>query len=114
MIIDLVLDFVLCFQHFLVLKFRSLTCDFDKDIEEARLYISGLGFYRAYLDGECLNYLHLSVPQTNYFQRVYYDTYDITEIFANSDTHVLAIEVFQKSSSSHLSSWEMAFSIHYL
>ncbi|KAH3766065.1 glycoside hydrolase family 78 [Pelomyxa schiedti] len=59
----------------------------------ARLYISGLGFYRAFIDGQLVNPLRLDVPQTNYFKRVFYDTYDLTTVISLATKHVLGIEL---------------------
>jgi alpha-L-rhamnosidase len=49
------------------------------NIVSARLYISGLGYYQAYLNGEKVGDHVLDPVKTRYDKRVKYVTYDITE-----------------------------------
>jgi alpha-L-rhamnosidase len=48
-------------------------------IESARLYISGLGYYEAYLNGQKIGDHVLDPMLTHYDRRVKYVTYDVTE-----------------------------------
>ncbi len=50
----------------------------DKEIESARLYISGLGYYESYINGERVGDRFLDPGQTDYKKMVLYSTYDIT------------------------------------
>ena len=51
-----------------------------KTISRARLYISGLGYYEAYLNGSKVGDHVLDPLWTNYAKRVFYSTYDVTEL----------------------------------
>ncbi|MGD1894253.1 MAG: family 78 glycoside hydrolase catalytic domain [Cyclobacteriaceae bacterium] len=53
--------------------------DGNQPIEKARLYISGLGYYEAELNGEKVGDQVLDPGWTNYGQRVLYSTYDVTD-----------------------------------
>jgi len=50
------------------------------DIKKARLYISGLGYYEAYLNGQKVGEHVLDPGWTNYGKEVLYATYDITQL----------------------------------
>lgn len=52
----------------------------DKPIARARLYISGLGYYEAYLNGRLVGDSVLDPAWTSYENRVYYATYDVTSM----------------------------------
>ena len=52
----------------------------DKQIEEARLYISGLGYYEATINSERVGDHFLDPGWTNYSKRVLYSTYDVTDL----------------------------------
>lgn len=52
------------------------------NIVSARLYISGLGYYQAYLNGEKVGDHVLDPVKTRYDKRVKYVTFDITELLA--------------------------------
>jgi len=54
--------------------------DVNKKIKSARAYISGLGFYELYLNGSKVGDHVLDPGQTDYEARVFYVTYDITEM----------------------------------
>jgi alpha-L-rhamnosidase len=49
-----------------------------KDVESARIYISGLGYYELYINGERVGDRLLDPGQTDYKKMVLYSTYDIT------------------------------------
>jgi alpha-L-rhamnosidase len=56
------------------------TFEFKDNIKNARLYISGLGYYEAYLNGKKIGDHVLDPGWTNYGERVLYETYDITRL----------------------------------
>ena len=51
----------------------------QKPIAEARCYISGLGYYQLYLNGEIIGKSSLNPGFTDYSKRILYNTYDVTE-----------------------------------
>jgi len=51
----------------------------EKRIKRARLYISGLGYYEAHLNGRRIGDHILDPGWTSYRKRVFYSTYDITD-----------------------------------
>ncbi len=51
----------------------------DKKIKKATLYVSGLGYYEAYLNGGKIGNRHLDPAWTNYDKRVLYSTFDVTD-----------------------------------
>ena len=57
---------------------------------EARLYISALGLYEAFLDGRRVGDIELAPGYTQYRARVQYQAYDVTSL-ARPGRHVLAV-----------------------
>jgi alpha-L-rhamnosidase len=55
------------------------------NIKKARLYISGLGYYLSYLNGKRIGDHELDPGWTDYADRVYYSTYDVTELIRAGD-----------------------------
>ena len=53
--------------------------ELDKSIRKARLYISGLGYYEAYLNGNRVGDYVLNPAWSVYSKRVYYNCYDVTK-----------------------------------
>ncbi len=53
-----------------------------KDIKSAKLLITGLGFYEAFLNGKRVGDHVLSPAKTQYRHQVLYDTYDVTEMLS--------------------------------
>lgn len=51
----------------------------SKPIRQARLYISGLGYYEAFLNGQRVGDHLLDPAWTMYSKRVFYSTYDVTD-----------------------------------
>ncbi|KAJ5652975.1 hypothetical protein N7507_010401 [Penicillium longicatenatum] len=49
-----------------------------KSISSARLFITGLGVYEAFINGVRVGDLQLAPGWTTYSERVFYDTYDVT------------------------------------
>ena len=63
-----------------------------KKIEEAVLYVSGLGHYTFRLDGEALDDRFLAPGWTLYSKTCYYNTYDLTDYLKKGE-HVLGFTV---------------------
>lgn len=53
-----------------------------KEITKARVYITGLGFYSLFINGDRVGEDDLAPAWTNYEKTVFYDTYDITSALA--------------------------------
>ncbi len=51
----------------------------SREVSRARLYITGLGYYEASLNGERIGDVLLDPGWTNYAKRILYSTYDVTE-----------------------------------
>jgi len=51
----------------------------NKKVKKARLYISGLGYYEARINGKKVENVFLDPAWTNYSKRVFYSTFDITK-----------------------------------
>jgi alpha-L-rhamnosidase len=64
----------------------------QKELKEARLYISGLGYYEAYLNGKKVGDHLLDPGWTQYAKTVYYAAYDVTESLQNGD-NVLGVQL---------------------
>ncbi len=67
---------------------RYLRKDFAlKDgVSEARLYVSGMGVYSAYLNGQEIAPEELLKPTLSWYsKRVYFNTYDVTEMLQQGD-----------------------------
>jgi alpha-L-rhamnosidase len=56
------------------------TFHIDKKIESARLYITGLGYYEAFINGKRIGDHVLSPAKTQYRHQILYDTYDVTNL----------------------------------
>jgi alpha-L-rhamnosidase len=59
-----------------------------KKISRARLYIAGLGYYEAYLNGERVGDHLLDPGWTTYSERVLYSTYDVTDMLAAGENAI--------------------------
>ena len=59
-------------------------------VQRARLYITGLGYYEAYLDGEKIGDRVLEPGWTNYGKRTLYSVYDVTDQLG-AGPHVLGV-----------------------
>lgn len=62
-------------------KFRA-----DGAVEKARLYVTGLGLYEAYLNGNKAGDDYLAPFCNDYRERIQYQTYDITESIQKENT----------------------------
>ena len=56
-----------------------------KPVKQARLYITGLGYYEASINGNRIGDHLLDPGWTNYSKRVYYSTYDVTGQLRDGD-----------------------------
>ncbi len=59
----------------------------DKEIATARLYMTGLGVYESYLDGQKTSDEYLAPGITAYDQWIQVQTYDVTEQLKTAGTH---------------------------
>lgn len=50
----------------------------EKTVKKARLYITGLGYYEAYLNGNRIGNSVLGPAWTNYSKRIFYSVHDVT------------------------------------
>ncbi len=58
----------------------------EKEVAEARLYISGMGVYSAYINGAEVAPEELLKPTLSWYsKRVYFNTYDVTEMLQRGD-----------------------------
>jgi len=64
----------------------------QKDVRSARLYVTALGSYRAFLNGQRIGDDVLTPGFTDYSQRVEYQTYDVTSLVSRGG-NVLAAEL---------------------
>ncbi len=58
--------------------FKSFSC--PKNVSKARVYITGLGLYEAYLNGKKIGEDYLAPFVNDYRERIQYQTYDITSL----------------------------------
>ncbi len=56
-----------------------------KDVKKARLYISGLGYYEAYVNGSRVGDNVLDPGWTDYEKKVLYSVYDVTDLLKNGE-----------------------------
>jgi len=55
------------------------------NIKRARLYISQLGYFLSYINGKRIGDHELDPGWTDYADRIYYSTYDVTGVIQNGD-----------------------------
>ena len=70
---------------------RYLRKDFalNGEVTDARLYVSGMGVYSAYLNGTEIAPEELLKPTLSWYsKRVYFNTYDVTEMLNNGDNAI--------------------------
>ncbi len=60
----------------------------EEKIDKAMLYISGLGLYEAYLNGEKIGDQVLAPTPTDYSKSVKYNTFDVTDLLISGDNAV--------------------------
>ena len=62
------------------------------DIDKARLYISGLGVYSAYINGAEVGMTELLKPTlSDYTRRIYFNAYDVTDIVREGDANAVGV-----------------------
>ncbi|ETY72515.1 alpha-L-rhamnosidase [Lactiplantibacillus fabifermentans] len=64
-----------------------------KDIKQARLYVTGLGLYEAYLDGHKVGQEYLAPGFTNYNYYLQVATYDVSRLLQIAGEHQLTIRL---------------------
>lgn len=64
----------------------------DKQIRSARLYITGAGYYEAYLNGKKISDDALTPGWTNFDKRILYRTYDVTAL-VSSGKNIIGVQV---------------------
>lgn len=64
----------------------------DKPVRQARLSISGLAYYQAYLNGRRVGTAELDPGFTNYDRRVLYTTHDVTNLITQ-DANAIGVEL---------------------
>ena len=61
----------------------------NSEVSEARLYVSGMGVYSAYLNGTEIAPEELLKPTLSWYsKRVYFNTYDVTEMLNSGDNAI--------------------------
>lgn len=73
-------------------KAFTLDSEDHKALSYARLYISSLGLYEAYINGQRVGDHHLAPGWTSYHHRVQYQTYDASSLL-KPGKNVIAVEV---------------------
>jgi alpha-L-rhamnosidase len=69
---------------------NEFTC--SNKIKNARVFITGLGFYELYINGEKIGDHVLAPAKTNYTKEILYDTYDVTANL-NSENNAIGIHL---------------------
>ena len=57
----------------------------EKEIDRARVYICGLGYYQLYINGRRVDDRHLDPAQTDYKHGALYSTFDVGEHSGKED-----------------------------
>lgn len=57
----------------------------EKEIASARVYVAGLGYYELYVNGEKQGVNVMDPGYTNYVERVFYVTYDVTQALGRGE-----------------------------
>ncbi len=63
---------------------------FDGEIEQARLYITSLGLYEAYINGKRIGDQFFTPGWTSYHKRLQYQTYDVSDLIREGE-NVIAV-----------------------
>ncbi len=63
----------------------------DRRVRRARTYVTGLGYYELYLNGQKVGDRVLDPPYTNFHKRIYYSTYDVTRLLKRGTNCVGAL-----------------------
>lgn len=70
---------------------RDFALEEGKTVEKARLYATALGTYEAYLNGRRVGTDCLAPGWTEYFDRLDYQAYDVTELLLEGDNAIGAV-----------------------
>ena len=65
----------------------------DKEIKKARLYITGLGLYQAFINGKKVGNAYLTPGYNDYDYYLRYQTYDITELLKLNEENKIEIHM---------------------
>ncbi|MBQ8893268.1 MAG: family 78 glycoside hydrolase catalytic domain [Clostridia bacterium] len=65
--------------------------DSGKTVEKARLYASSLGTYLAYINGQTVSEDQLAPGWTEYFDRIDYQAYDVTDLLQSGSNAIGAV-----------------------
>lgn len=71
---------------------KTFTCDATNARSYARLYISSLGLYEAYINGHRVGDHQMAPGWTSYHHRLQYQTYDVSKLL-KSGSNVISVEV---------------------
>ena len=65
-----------------------------KDVVKARLYISGLGVYNAFINGKWVDAFECLKPTlSDYTRRIYFNAYDVTELVREDGLNAVGVEL---------------------
>ena len=64
-----------------------------ENIASIRAYVTGLGYYQLYINGQRVGDSLLDPGWTTYSKRMFYSTYDVTSLFHEAEEHVIAVEL---------------------
>lgn len=65
-----------------------------KDVVRARLYISGLGVYNAFINGKWVDAFECLKPTlSDYTRRIYFNAYDVTELVREDGLNAVGVEL---------------------
>lgn len=70
-----------------IIYFKGTFCQ-QKEVEKARLYISGLGYYEMYINNRKVGDHVLDPAQSSYDKRVYYASYDVKDYLSQENAKI--------------------------
>ena len=73
------------------LPYLRKTFSVDKTVERAIVYVSALGLYELHINGKRAGEDYFTPGWTDYNKRVYYQSYDVTELLATGENAIGAI-----------------------
>ena len=73
-----------------IIYFKGTFCQ-QKEVEKARLYISGLGYYEMYINNRKVGDHVLDPAQSSYDKRVYYASYDVKDYLSQENVLLVAV-----------------------
>ncbi len=65
--------------------------EFNKEVRQATLYISGLGMYEAFINGQRVGDQVLAPAPTDYRRTVLYNAFDVTPLLQPASRHCIAV-----------------------